>query len=101
MEKVMALLAQGFFEEILVNSDDFLVLVRELDLLVTVDGVKLLHTLADRLLVRAERLAAAGDASAGTGHDFDEMNVLPAGADFLEKLARVTEAGRTFISSKS
>ena len=61
----------------------------------TVFRVEPFHAAGQRLgaLALDEGLAAAVDAAAGAGHDLDRLEARAVGADHLQRLARVAEAG--------
>ena len=70
-----------------------MVAVADPQVVLPVDLVEGGHAGLHRLHVGADGLAAAVDASAGAGHDLDEVQVLAAGLELFHELAGLAEAG--------
>lgn len=85
-------MAEGFAEEVLVDAFDFGVVVGAADFGVSVDFVKSVESGADGVGVGVEGLSTAGDAAAGAGHDFDEVEVGSAIFDVVEYFSDVGES---------
>src|SRR6056297_1091025 len=69
----MGLVAEWFFQELVVQFCDGRVLVGFSDLFRFIDVVYPVGPLLKDLPVKTVRLSAAADTTAGTGHDFDKV----------------------------
>ena len=84
--------SQGFTQKFGVKPFYGLVVMRDSDHFVGVDGIQGFHARPDRVGVGADGLAAAGDATAGASHHFDEMQVIASGPDLIEQAAGVAQS---------
>jgi hypothetical protein len=100
VQHVVRFFPADFSKEFLVELLDGGVLVRATIGPAFVDGVERRGACAEQFLVEHEssrggvRLAAAADASAGAGHDFDDVVLFVAARRFFEQFAGVDESVR-------
>ena len=92
MQQFVAALAQRLPQVLVVQTLDRGVAVRDADGFLSVDGVERFHPLLGGQPIHANGLTTAGDAATRAGHDFDEVQVIAAGADFLEQPIDVAHA---------
>jgi len=86
VQKVVGLFAAWFAQELVVDSLNGWALVRLTDGHAAILGVHGFDAPATGFLVGRQRLAAAADAPAGAGHDFEEVDFLVLGTDAFEDL---------------
>ena len=91
VQQVVGLFGIRFAEELLIGHDHGRILMGEPDIEGVVDVVQFLAAKLCHFGTVVDRLSAAAGASAGTGHDFDEVICDFAGLDGVKQFAGIAQ----------
>lgn len=93
MQKAHGGLAVRFLQILFVKKLDVAVFMGGAERFALVDGVERVHTRLDPVVFQeVDRLPPSCDTAAGTGHDFDEMEIAPSGFQLLQQRTHVADA---------
>ncbi len=91
VQKLMALVAQGFLQEFGIDLLYRRIFVGFPEFLSFILGENGLHTGLANLVVGKAGLSSSSDASSGTGHDFHEVERFLAFVDFFQKFGSASQ----------